>query len=75
LTVHPLLLRWHHGLLCLLFGVVGILALVVLGSHHRLPLLGDQWVMASCRHLKTLIRIELLNTLMILFLLTETLGT
>jgi hypothetical protein len=42
-----LLLRWH--LLRLLFGVHSILALVALGSHCRLPLLGDRWVMASWR--------------------------
>jgi hypothetical protein len=45
--VHPLLLQRHHGILCLLFGTIGILALVVLGSHCHLPLLGDKWVMAS----------------------------
>jgi hypothetical protein len=31
----------------LLFGTVGILALVVLESHYRLTFLSDRWVMAS----------------------------
>jgi hypothetical protein len=48
IVVRPLLLRCH-GLLHLLFDVVDKLVLVVLGSHHRLPLLGDQWVMASSK--------------------------
>jgi hypothetical protein len=46
-TIHSLLLRRRHGLLRLLFGAVDILALVVHGSHHRLSLLGDKWLMAS----------------------------
>jgi hypothetical protein len=46
-TVRPLLLRRRHGLLHLLFNAVGILALVVLGRHRRLPLLSGWWVMAS----------------------------
>jgi hypothetical protein len=36
--IRPLLLRWCRGLLCLVFFsvIIGILALVVLGSHHLL---------------------------------------
>jgi hypothetical protein len=36
-----------EAIVIFLFGVVGILALVVIGSHRCLPLLADKWVMAS----------------------------
>jgi hypothetical protein len=50
-TVRPFLLRRRCGLLRLFFDAVDILALVVLRSHHRLPLLGDKWVMVFGSHL------------------------